>query len=59
MKSFKSEAHRRRFIVLLDEGVIDQKTFDAMEKATDRSKLLPRSPDRPKSMKPRMAKVIR
>lgn len=59
MSEFKSEAHRRRFIVLLDNGVIDKKTFDAMDKATNRKKLLPRLPERLKSMKPKNAKVIK
>lgn len=58
-EGFKSESHRRRWIMLMDQGIVSKEEFETKDKATNRAKLLPRSPQRPKSMKPKYAKVIR
>ncbi len=57
--SFASEMQRRKFIKLLDDGVISQEQFDEWDSKTDRKQLPVRVKPKPKSMKPKMAKVIR
>ena len=47
--SFKSDAQRRKFASLLEEGKISQSTFDEWNKATG-SKKLPERVSKPKTL---------
>lgn len=55
---FVSESQRRKFLVLLDKGLITKQQFDEWDSATDRKKL-PIRINKPVSMKMKTARVIK
>ncbi len=55
----KSESQRRKFLQLVDKGVISMDDFKRWDSNTDRNKLLPKISPKPKSFKVGKVKSIK